>query len=145
MYFLTSEFEKKKLLFSLQSRCSVFEHLSIVCMPCIPNLCRICLTFNHKCNLFSQFYLCSIHFIQQAFIYIYRIYLNLNDVQYLDILKFTNNFVNLFYCHFILKLNIFLRIAFMIMLENGFYFEQIRLKTSNHLNTDSYIYNGSVN
>lgn len=107
MYFLTSEFEKKKLLFSLQSRCRVFEHLSIVRMPCIPNLCRICLTFNYECNLFSQFYLCSIHFIRQAFIYIYRIYLNLNDVQYLDSSKFTNNFLNLFYCHHIINLNIF--------------------------------------
>lgn len=137
MYFLTSEFEKKKLLFSLQSRCSVFEHLSIVRMPCIPNLCRICLTFNYKCNLFSQFYLCSIHFIQ--WVSIYRIYLNLNDVQYLDISKFTNNFFNLFYCHHILKLNIFLRITFMIMLENEFYYQYTRLRKLDHLNMDSYI------
>lgn len=71
--------------------------------------------------------------------YINRIYLNLNDVSYLDILKFTNNFFNLFYCHYILKLNIFLRITFMIMLENEFYYEYTRLRKSGHLNTDLYI------
>lgn len=137
MYFLTSELKKK--YYSLSNKNVVY--LSI---------CRL-----FACHAFQTFAGYVLHliisviyfpnFIFVAYIlfsrclYIYRICLNLNDVQYLDILKFTNNFFNLFHCHHIIKLNIFFLITFQVMLENEFYFEYTRLRKSGHLNTDLYI------
>lgn len=114
MYFLTSKFEKK--YYSLFA-CHAFQtfagyalHL-IISVIYFPNF------------IFVAYILFGRRFI-------YRIYLNLNDVYYLDILKFTNNFFNLFYCHHIIKLNTFLKITFQVMLENEFYFEYTRLRKS---------------